>query len=348
MKQCQAFYKLPLAILGAVVLTMLKNEKVSAFSIDVLPDVGNANLTPASYTWSVNGKNGNGVVTLKDYVPAINRNLDISRLNAEYARGTTKLNDQDPTQYRYTFRSADTDLNGQFRLLKYYPCTPQTASACLGLNDIVGAKIEFFYVPGQGDPAGNQSYFIQLLNPVPKVKDKEVIFDNSPTGQGGDFENTPVYPFQKEYPLKDKIARFFEDTPNIDEVTKPHDWAFRVYLATDTIPHDENGNVKLNPDGTVPIVTTLYNGMSWGWSNTFTPPPGDGGNPGGDPGGGYGGGYGAAALEPLSADGFAFAPDLQVNASSAAAPEPTTIVGAALAIGAWTGVSWRKRKKLKP
>jgi hypothetical protein len=347
MKPLQASYKLPLVILSAFSLTLLKDEAASAFSINVLPDVANVNLTPLAYTWPVDGKNGNGVVTLKNYLPSTTRSLDISRLNAEYAKGTTTLNDQDPARYRYTFQGAGADLSGQFRIEQYYPCTPQTATQCNGLDDIVGARMRFYYTPGSGDPAGNQSYFIQLVNPDPNDNNK-VVFDNDFRGGGGNFSRPPIYPFQEEYPLSQSVARLFTDTPNTVEVTKPHDLSFRVYLATDTIPRDENGNVKLNPDGTVPIVTTLHNGMSWGWSNTFTPPPGDGGNPGGDPGGGYGGGYGAAALEPLSADGFAFAPDLQVNASSAAAPEPTTIVGAALAIGAWTGVSWRKRKKLKP
>jgi hypothetical protein len=343
MKYLQVPYQFHLAILGAVSLALLKSGEAFAFSIAPLPpNVSDVNLTPLSYTWTVNGQDGNGVVTVKNYESSATRNLDIARLNTEYAQGATTLPDN--TRARYKFESSATDLNGQFLIENYYPCTPQTAPKCLGLNDIVGAKMRFYYKLGQGDPLGNQSYFIQLVNW--NENNNKLIFDNDPNGQGGNFSTWPNYPFQFE--VAQSGARFFTDTPNINEVTKPHDWSFRVYLATDTIPRDENGKVKLNPDGTVPILTTLHNGMSWGWSNTFTPPPGDGGNPGGNPSGGYGGGYGAAALQPLSADGFAFAPDLQVNASSAAAPEPTTIVGAALAIGAWTGVSWRKRKKPKP
>jgi hypothetical protein len=195
------------------------------------------------------------------------------------------------------------------------------------------------YSPASGDPSSASSQFIQIVENVIDGQPERggSFIDN---GSGVSAASPPYYPFTYLQPDSNTgiTLRYFTDAPQDQgKRTSRISWTAETYLAA------TRGETVSTPTGTANVVY-IYNGMKWGWDSEFTPPS----DPGGGGGGGGGGGYGINALQPLSADGFAFAPDLQVNASSEAAPEPTTIVGAALAIGAWTGVSWRKRKKLKP
>jgi hypothetical protein len=347
MKQLQAFYKLPLVLLSAVALTVLKDKSAFAFSVDVLKGpFGRQEPATVDYTWNGSGGNGTGVVTRKNYaplgVPPASDNI-LNYLNAEYRKRPSGA-------LQYTFEPAKTELSGRFAIKDYWACAPVADRTCgtgfigtLDTTKTVGTNFSVYYEPGSGDPAGNQSYFIQLVSKIVKQPGSDQVIsdsfflDNLTPKNVSDglipISIAPPYPGQRE----ELPSRYLEDTPQDRNVTLDHDWSAVTYLATERPSEDNSGKI-----------VSLYNGVAWGWKSTFNPSRADGGgNPGGNPGGGYGGGYGAA-LQPLSIDGFAFAPDLQVNASSAAAPEPTTVVGSLVAIGTWAGVSWRKRKKLKP
>jgi hypothetical protein len=174
------------------------------------------------------------------------------------------------------------NLKGAFNVINYYPCTPLTPCgqelSALPIINLspggntggVGASIFIDYEPDpQDEPKFGQTYWIQRANvntggQVISVYDKQSTSFNIIDTP---FPNNPFY-IGAEYlgrtnPQTRLPSYSFFDVPyNSIQQPKPsyqynQDWNFELYL------------VAL-PDGTKPEVK-IYNGISWGWTNTFIP-----------------------------------------------------------------------------
>jgi len=170
-----------------------------------------------------------------------------------WAKNGWKFQKAQPTQ----------DIKGFFDIRVYKPYTvPYT-----------GADIQFLYSPVIGqDPTGNNVHWIQrVVSNHALTTYRNNTWDLKPFGTREDkidivaeqkdpalaLESPPKFnPYYDTFsPVANQIS--FEDFPTRPDPQDPHDWYAELYLVQETAPK----------------VVTIYNGISWGWSNTFTPPP---------------------------------------------------------------------------
>ncbi|MBE9145024.1 PEP-CTERM sorting domain-containing protein [Planktothrix mougeotii] len=174
----------------------------------------------------------------------------------------------------WAFQRSTTNLAGSFNIGVYAPLASM-ASTSPG----VSGEIQLFYNPVIGqDPIGNQVHFIQR------------VFNNHAviaTRQGnielpyGTLENkidtvieqtNPIY-VDLQNPQKQTFNPFYDtygqvwsysnssilvrDVSGRNDFFNNNDWSAELYLVQETAPK----------------TVTIYNGISWGWNNTFTPSP---------------------------------------------------------------------------
>ena len=187
------------------------------------------------------------------------------------------------------------NLKGSFNIINYYPCGPLTSCGSelsifpellipsSGKQGGIGASISVDYEPDPDDePKFGKTYWIQRAN-VDTGGQNVSIYN-----QQGTYFNIIDTPSTSNpfYQAADYLGRTnpetrlpsysFLDSPyNSVQAPKPsyqynNNWNFELYLAYQK-PNQE---------------VTIYNGISWGWTNTFTTTTGDNGCSGGSGGGG--------------------------------------------------------------
>jgi|GEM_PF-3596577 len=205
----------------------------------------------------------------------------------------------------WTFIPAQQNLNGEFVSTIYYACAINIFTPCgtgvlknplssrrkVDPRNSVGASFSLFYRPGPGDPptsvpvsgtpnltqANPNLRWIQIVNSELIVNSNVVL--NEKFADNGEppanFINSPPF-----YPLADirQDSKFsqdpnrriltFADASQRADVTKDYDWLAELYLA----------EIK---DPGKPNEVTVYEGVQWGWSSTFTPKITFGGSGGG-------------------------------------------------------------------
>ena len=148
----------------------------------------------------------------------------------------------------WTFTPAPNDLAGSFQLEKYL------AKDVFLSIPVVGAQIELFYNPGNGDPIlDNSLKWIQRVvsnhGNTPNVHgNNEDIIDNLYN------PNDPYYPYNTNSQgvnTDSQGFRSFHDFSARGDQAENHNWLGELYLVKQTAPRQ----------------VTIYNGIQWGWSN---------------------------------------------------------------------------------
>jgi hypothetical protein len=339
-------------LLTAPLLVALSNEESFAFYFTMPPQQPDSPCTLQSrYCLSMSyTQAGLGTIT-----------TDIKPVSSLKLGGTDKLfsllSSSVWAKNGWTFNRATKDLMGSFNISIYAPFViPKTGNIPV---DNVGAEIKVLYKPVVGkDPVDNQVHFIQ------RIFDNHAIIStlSGPIDLGhGSLEDridtmreqtdTKYIQSQQQIfnPFYDTYGRItrdaqnntilFQDLSNRIDMFDNHDWSAELYVVRETAPK----------------TVTIYNGISWGWKNTYTPPkvsssPKPNPTPLPCNGGGGSGGGGcirASSVQnllqelPLSDfdSGEVFVPPESV-------PEPTTILGI-LGIGVWGAALRLKRKNHK-
>ena len=249
----------------------------------------------------------------------------------------------------WTFNKAQSNQNiqGYFQIGVYKPYAQSPP------NDSVGADIQIRYHPVAGqDPMGSNVHWIQRvvsnhalithssgvkeLQPFGTNEDKIDVAqeqkDPNLKAQVGSqtiiLGPNPIFTpyYDTVSPLANQIS--FEDFSSRPDIKDNHDWYAELYLVQETAPK----------------TVTIYNGISWGWNNTFTPSPCNGSS---------GGGGCPTVTATATASDIAIR-ELPLsdfdsgdpNQSPERVPEPTTILGL-LALGATGAIQMLKNKFTK-
>lgn len=181
------------------------------------------------------------------------------------------------------------ELQGNFNAKNYYVCAPYSECGISLSHPNPGLKIQkngvgaFFdlqYEAAQDDPslaAGNNLHWIQVVKSqaqqagVPASPPIVSTFVDPPNP-------TPFYDFYYNQFLASPNRDHFIDRPYRGEPDINNIFLAELYLAEVKNPLNK------------PQEVTIYNGVKWGWQNTFTPQPPSGGGGGGCTGGSGGGG----------------------------------------------------------
>ncbi|HAX88154.1 MAG TPA: hypothetical protein DCY91_18270 [Cyanobacteria bacterium UBA11370] len=226
----------------------------------------------------------------------------------------------------WQFQRATTDLAGIFNIGVY------NAYATL---QTVGADIQILYNPVGQDPTGSNVHWIQRV-----ISNHGYIFTRSGrTDLGHGIRENKIdvlqeqtqlnfvdpqnpqkltfNPFYDTYGTANEIS--FGDFLGREDIGENHEWSAELYLVQETAPK----------------TVTIYNGIKWGWSNTFTPPP----PPPPPPpcnGSSGGGGCRTALASNIQVQNQALS-DIEISKSSptpVSVPEPIPALGL-LALGIW-------------
>ncbi len=129
------------------------------------------------------------------------------------------------------------ELQGSFDIEKYYPSAFSYSNQTL-----VGGNLQFRYYPSNEDPTDNDDLgWLQLVTRSDYATD---IFDSQDPSQ------TPYYPTN----IPGVTETTFADGPGGSPL-KNISWIAELYLVKKTAEKKAN----------------IYNGIKWGWTNTFTP-----------------------------------------------------------------------------
>ncbi len=294
-----------LAFLAATLLVTLTKQSSSAFTITFHPSVDPSSV--ANYYLS-DGSQG-----------TVQTALVSSLTLGGTMQFIDKLEETFPTSQGWIFNPASQDLEGSFEIRTYY-------ANVQGNPPGVGSQFQLFYNPAGSDPtpAGNQLHWIQ------RVVNNHNLTNNPGHGNNEDVIDVPLGQTNPFYDLIPGIS-FTDEDDFADGPTRPDPWNEHTWFA-------ELHLVEIPDPVNAPKTVTIYNGISWGWRNTVTPPNTGGGCNGSSGGGGCAGTFVSQEL-PLS-DG--------VNASQSpySVPEPISTFGL-LGLGAWgvfQGLKIRKNK----
>jgi hypothetical protein len=217
----------------------------------------------------------------------------------------------------------------------------------------IGAKLELNFLQPAGSDFSNFHWIQRVTNfKIYGNKGSDTDFIDVP-----DSQNNPFYDLQFNPPLTPGL---FIDTPYTTNIWQAHTFDAELYVVELTVTRIVGDKVL----GDV----TIYNGVSWGWTSTFTPRkasdyPGDDGGCNASSGGG---GCESASISfaavrqmlLLDSDGANTEninnTDGSINRqlpgasqSPKSVPEPGSIVGL-LALGIWSVRSLTKRKSGEP
>ena len=196
----------------------------------------------------------------------------------------------------WVFNPAPNDLTGNFKIQVY---------DAVGETSRVGAFFQLKYIPGGSDPtpSGNELHWIQ------RVVNNHNITDNPGYGNLEDVidrlpgNSTPFYDLGANNGTNE---RTFVDLSQRNNPQDNHYWSAELHLVELIAPKE----------------VRIYNGVSWGWTNTYTPPS--------DPcSGGSGGG---GCFRAFTDQDVTFSSN--IPAPSTSVPEYTSRLGL-LALGAW-------------
>ncbi|MDY6782421.1 MAG: PEP-CTERM sorting domain-containing protein [Cyanobacteriota bacterium] len=227
----------------------------------------------------------------------------------------------------WSFNLASQDILGSFDLYRYKAIGTTSgyrASDAPGFigGIAVGAELQFGYSPGYGDPDSSNVHWIQWVRNnhavTPNCRTQAIseqhgqndskidiaIEQTKPTLTPQESQYCGVAPGEDVHnPFYDTFFRadeyYFHDVPNRKDIKENHNWIADLYLVEEVAPKTVN----------------IYNGIRWGWENTFdptSPPP-----PPPPPcnGGSGGGGCSAASIRGLAVR------------DSSSVPEPASILG---------------------
>jgi len=196
------------------------------------------------------------------------------------------------TKDKGTWNFTIDQLSGNFEILNYKPLNKSEVGRTD--TDIVGAIFELFYCPADNDPKPSQQLSITPVNPkliancpasknlkptekhklhwIQRVVNNHAVIPKLGGGTEdlgyGTMDNKIDIPSIGQVdPFYDTIGYllgltredYFKDIPIRDAITKDHEWFAELYLAEVKDPENK------------PQEVTIYNGIKWGWTNTFTP-----------------------------------------------------------------------------
>jgi hypothetical protein len=263
----------------------------------------------------------------------------------------------------WNFQSAGgTPLYGTFSINTYRSCSPMslcTIGARPAILPIVGTELDLDYQPnlerGDPDPNTGRVRWIQWVRSNHSIIPDAHGTSESVIDSDGNYPGTPYFYAPPDIGNK-RSPYYFFDVPQRVDPDFQHDWIAQLFLAVES-PQTQGSTTR---------TVTLYDGIEWGWLNRILskkkqpvpnpvcPPVNNstGGNcspspddpPSSPPSGLCFNSIDQVyeSCPPPSSARFA----LQVEESSpeiTSVPEPTTTT-ALLAVGAWAGISWRKRK----
>ena len=214
---------------------------------------------------------------------------DVRRTRRNERNELLELLDDTTFSQRYEFR-AGRRLSGTFNIRNNTPCTPDIN--CNGQRNVVGSIFDLTFTPSGKDPKLSPNlYWIQWLSAdwsrqQPKYEFIDIYFQSQFTDPNILSPHpSPYYPARRRSELDPSGNRAFHffDSPFTRNIAYNNDWDFQLYLAHERIRRDATGIFR---------EVTVYNGISWGWTNTVT--QSDGGNNGGSNGGGGGIGSGGS------------------------------------------------------
>lgn len=272
-----------------------------------------------------------------------------------------------PSSSGWNFQRAEDEngksipLYGTFDVSEYQPCSPSRRDGACGVDTIpdqkVGAALFLKYIPnlsmGDPDPNTGRVRWIQWVRSN-HPRDGAHNTPESVIDLDARFPGTPYYDaFPDDVNAESPYP--YEDVPSRIDVDFQHDWIAQLFLAV------EEPLTQGNTTRTV----TLYSGIEWGWINRILrrgkdpvpnpvcPPINNSAgsscssdDPPSDPPDGLCFNSNEQIYEPCdyspSAARFA-TPDADSSSELTSVPEPTP-TAALLAVGAWAGISWRKRK----
>jgi hypothetical protein len=157
----------------------------------------------------------------------------------------------------WQFNTANNELSGSFNIENYYACGPQTLcgvpanSAFAGIIGTggIGAFLDVTYNPVGRDPTpvANSLYWVQRI----------INNHNIAGGYGSLTDGLDIAPGQSDPYYPGTVGEnFFIDRPYRPNPQDDHYWFAELYLVEETAPK----------------TVTIYNGIKWGWKNTYTPP----------------------------------------------------------------------------
>lgn len=188
------------------------------------------------------------------------------------------LNSSIWAQNGWTFQRARLPLLGSFDIKVYSAnADPNQPS--------VGADLQLLYNPGSNsfrqDPTGSNVHWIQRVvsnHAIISTRTGAIKLSHGTNEDKIDVVQGQTIPaftnvFNPFYnTVGTSTSTRFTDFPNRDDIQENHNWSAQLFL------------VEL----TAPKTVIIYNGISWGWRNTFTPPPPPPPTPiGGSGGGGF-------------------------------------------------------------
>jgi|JFJP01.1.fsa_nt_gi PEP-CTERM putative exosortase interaction domain len=244
----------PLAFLATTLLLTITEQQGVAFTLTYQP--GGSYTALKQYQLS-NG--GQGIVQTSE--PFVITSIEMDNF-------LENLRTAFPASTGWTFNQATKDIAGNqvpFDLagsfnVSVYNADVRYQPTYLGLFEpvAVGAQIKLHYTAGLGDPipAINQLHWIQWVRSNHSYA----------TNTHGDNEDVIDVPSGQSNPFYDLIPGIaytdeenFADGPKRFDIENDHLWSAELFL------------VEV-PDPIKPKTVTVYNGISWGWRNLYTPP----------------------------------------------------------------------------
>jgi hypothetical protein len=237
-------------------------------------------------------------------------------------------------------------------------------------SNVVGSSFLMTYEPGIGDPVvSSKLHWLQFVfnltdDPIDHLGKKTPFYIDNRNSllipyYGGSRTTSGVLTSSNNPPIF-----YFADSPTRERLSFDRSWIAFLFLVEEV----QTGNVSQNQN----YIVNIYDGISWGWKTRLSqhspaplsstppgyPPPS---NPHAVcPPGAYVGPtlscefYGYREVNALVSESLlnfdepaaqlpSSNPSPQATESSTSVPEPGSVLGL-LAVGAWAGISWRKKK----
>lgn len=270
-----------LVFCSTTLLLVLTGRESIAFSISGTQTGSQLSFTPKDAF----GNEINTTGTVKTYDLSPLPPLDVTTSN----NFRTALQNPNSDFSDWTFNKGR-NLNGSFNVLQYFPCNRQTPcgvsqnpdSANVIKTDGIGALLDLQYIAGNDDPKFGETEQTNKLHWIQQLSFTITDPSDTSSSQTQNLIDIGAQSGEVRLPYYDASYSLFPDSPSLDRFID------RPYRGDSEFNYTFLANLYLVEE-TAPKTVTVYNGISWGWQSTYTPPSSGGGG-GGSSGGGSGGG----------------------------------------------------------
>jgi len=224
-----------LSFFATTFIIALTTQSSLAFSITQIGQGNNIGYWDPKEEYTLTDESKKGTTTLDPTIP-----ISISRGGTEEFLHT--LRKAFPT---WNFTRAAKDLAGSFEVKEY---------DAVGSYDLVGAKFQLLYKPGNNDPTPQDS----TLHWIQRVVNNHSLTPDE-HGNNADIIDKPPETNNPYYPWHATVLGFkqFKDFSRRPDADQNHNWLAELYLVKETEPQQ----------------VTIYNGVQWGWKNEVVPEP---------------------------------------------------------------------------